>query len=408
MTPAPAQGEREKLVIVGGGMVALKLAEELVALAAGRYEITIAAKERHTPYNRVLLSSLLAGEADEPDLTLRPPAWYARHGLTLLNGREAMSIHPDRREVLLSDGACLPYDRLVLATGSAALRLPIPGNDLPGVLTFRDLDDAKTLQAVTPASRAIVIGGGLLGIEAAYGLAQRGVAVTLLHIMPRLMERQLDGRAAELLKEALERKGIEVVLQAETMAIEGSSKVERVLLKDGRAIGADVVVMAAGIRPETSLARKIGLEVARAIKVDDNLETSRPGIYAIGECAEHRGTCYGIVEPGYEQAKALAAHLSGKPVPYAGSVMATSLKVSGVPLYSMGDFEGDGAEIITLEDEGAGTYRKLVVRDNRLAGVVLFSDTADAPWYRELIARAAPLTEARPLLAFGKAHAEAA
>jgi nitrite reductase (NADH) large subunit len=408
MTPTPAQGEREKLVIVGGGMVALKLAEELIALDARRYEITIAAKERHTPYNRVLLSSLLAGEADEPDLTLRPAAWYTRHGLTLLSGREVVSVRPDRREVTLSDGAALHYDRLVLATGSTALRLPIPGNDLRGVLTFRDLDDAKTLQALAAGARAVVIGGGLLGIEAAYGLVQRGVGVTLLHIMPRLMERQLDGRAAQLLKEAVERKGIEVVLQAETIALEGDGKVERVLLKDGRAIEADVVVMAAGIRPETSLAREIGLQVARAIKVDDNLETSSPGIYAVGECAEHRGTCYGIVEPGYEQAKALAAHLLGKPVPYAGSVMATSLKISGVPLYSMGDFEGEGAEIITLEDEGAGTYRKLVVRDNRLAGVVLFSDTADAPWYRELIARAAPLTKARPFLAFGKAHAEAA
>jgi nitrite reductase (NADH) large subunit len=288
------------------------------------------------------------------------------------------------------------------------LRLPVPGNGLRGVLTFRDLDDAKTLQAVPPGARAVVIGGGLLGIEAACGLVQRGVGVRLLHIMPRLMERQLDSRAAQLLKEAVERKGVEVLLQAETAAMEGSGRVERVLLKDGRAIGADVVVMAAGIRPETSLARSIGLDVARAIRVDDNLETSRPGIYAIGECAEHRGTCYGIVEPGYEQAKALAAHLCGKPVPYGGSVTATSLKVSGVPLYSMGDFEGDGAEIITLQDEGAGTYRKLVVRDDRLAGVVLFRDTTDAPWYRELIARAAPLAKWRPLLAFGKAHAEAA
>lgn len=398
----------ERLLIVGGGMAALKLAEELATLCPRRHAITIAAKEEHPPYNRVLLSSLLAGEAEERDLALRPVHWYAAHGVSLLRGVEVVSVHPDRREAMLGNGTHIAYDRLVLATGSTALRLPIPGNGLQGVITFRDIDDVRTLKGLAPAARAVVIGGGLLGIEAAYGLIKRGVGVTLLHIMPRLMERQLDGRAAQLLKEALERKGIEVVLEAETAAVEGAGKVEGVILKDGRVLAADAVVMAAGIRPQVSLAQGIGLDVGRAIKVDDNLQTSWAGIYAIGECAEHRGTCYGIVEPAYEQARALAAHLSGSPMPYAGSVMAASLKVSGVPLYSMGDFDGKDAEIITLEDQGAGTYRRLVVRDNRLAGVVLFGDTGDASWYRELIGRKTELSEVRAMLPFGKAYAEAA
>ncbi|MGE3064097.1 MAG: NAD(P)/FAD-dependent oxidoreductase [Hyphomicrobiaceae bacterium] len=401
-------GRRERLLIVGGGMAALKLTEELVVLAPGRYDITIASKETHLPYNRVLLSSLLAGEAREPDLTLRPEAWYAANGVALLSGVEVISIDGDRREAVLSGGARLPYDRLVLATGSTPVRLPVPGHALPGVLTFRDLDDVRMLQGLAPGARAVVIGGGLLGIEAAYGLALCGVRVTLLHIMDRLMERQLDARAALLLKEAVAARGITVDLTAETAAIEGRGAVERVVLRDGRILPADMVVMAAGIRPETTLARSIGLEIGRGIKVDDALETSRAGIHAIGECAEHRGTCYGIVEPAYEQARALAAHLSRKSGGYGGSVLATSLKVSGIPLYSMGDFEGEGAEIITLEDEAAATYRRFVVREDRLAGVVLFGDTADAFWYRELIAGAAPLADVRPLLAFGKAYAEAA
>jgi nitrite reductase (NADH) large subunit len=399
---------RERLLVVGGGMAALKLVEELVEQCPGRYEIVVAAKETHAPYNRVLLSSLLAGEAQQADIELRPAAWYGEKGVLLLGGVEASALRPARQEVVLSTGARLGYDRLVLATGSKAIRLPVPGLALPGVLTFRDLDDVSILQRALAGSRAGVIGGGLLGVEAACGLARRGLAVTLIHIMPRLMERQLDARAALLLKAAVESKSVKVVLEAHTAAIEGDGKAERVVLTDGRIFPADLVVMAAGIRPETALAETGGIEIGRGIKVDDKLETNWPGAYAIGECAEHRGTCYGIVEPAYEQAKALARYLAGRPARYDGSLMATSLKVSGVPVYSMGDFEGEGAEAIVLEDEGAGCYRKLVIRNNRLAGVVLFGDTADAFWYRDLIRQASPLTPIRALLAFGRAHAEAA
>ena len=409
MVPVRLEGRRrERLLVVGGGMAALKLVEELIEHCPGRYDIVMAAREPHAPYNRVLLSSLLAGEAQTADIELRPAAWYAEKGVQFLGGIGATAVRPARQEVVLSTGARIGYDRLVLATGSKAIRLPVPGHLLPGVLTFRDLDDVTELQGAAPGSRAVVIGGGLLGVEAACGLAKRGLAVTLIHIMPRLMERQLDDRAAELLKAAVESKGVEVVLEARTAAIEGAGKAERVVLEDGRIFPAALVVMAAGIRPETALAENGGIEIGRGIKVDDKLETNWPGVYAIGECAEHRGACYGIVEPVYEQAKALARYLAGRPARYEGSLLATSLKVSSVPVYSMGDFEGDGAETIVLEDEGVGTYRKLVVRDNRLTGVVLFGDTGDAFWYRDLIRQSAPLTKIRSLLAFGRAHAEAA
>ena len=267
---------------------------------------------------------------------------------------------------------------------------------------------SRCCSAPRRTSRAVVIGGGLLGVEAACGLARRGVAVTLLHLMPRLMERQLDARSAALLKAAVEAKGIEVLLEAETAAIEGDGRAERVVLQDGRAFPAGLVVMAAGIRPETALAETGGLKIGRGIKVDDKLETSWPGVYAIGECAEHRGRCYGVVEPVYEQAKVLARHLAGMPARYEGSLAAASLKVSGVPVFSMGDFEGECADTILLEDEGAPTYRKLVIRDDRLVGVVLFGDTADSLWYRDLVRLAAPIAPLRAALAFGKAHAEAA
>jgi nitrite reductase [NAD(P)H] large subunit len=399
-------GNRERLVIVGGGMAGLKLIEELVALCPGRHDIVLAGKEPRPPYNRVLLSSLLAGEAQEADIELSPRSWFAEHGIGLVCGMPAAELQSATREVVLGNGVHLGYDRLVLATGSNAIRPPISGHDLEGVTTFRDLADVDALRAVKTGGRAVVIGGGLLGIEAAHGLAQRGVGVTLLHLMPRLMERQLDAPAAALLKAAIETLGIEVVLEAETAGIEGEDRAERVRLKDGRTFPASLVVMAAGVRPETALAQRAGIETGRGIKVDDKLETNRPSVYAIGECAEHRGVCYGLVEPAYEQAKALARHLAGLPTRYEGSLPATSLKVSGVPVFSMGDFEGEGAETIMLEDQDAGTYRKLVVRDNRLTGAVLIGDTTDALWYRELMCARVQIAPFRDTLVFGRALAE--
>ena len=396
---------RERLVIVGGGMAALELIEEIVALCPGRYEVVLVAKEHRPPYNRVLLSSLLAGQAQEADIELRPAAWFADNGIALVTGNPVTALRPARCEAVLAGGAHLSYDRLVLATGSSAIRLPIPGRALPGVATFRDLADVETLRAVDSGRRAVVIGGGLLGIEAAYGLSRRGVGVTLLHLMPRLMERQLDAPAAALLEGAVGKLGIAVHLEAQTVAIEGTGGAERVVLEDGRAFPASLVVMATGVRPETALARSAGIGTGRGITVDDKLETDRPSVYAIGECAEHRGVCYGLVEPAHAQARVLARHLAGMPARYDGSLPATSLKVSGVPVFSMGDFEGEGADTIVLEDQAAATYRKLVVRDGRLAGAVLFGDTTDAPWYRELMCARAPIAPLRDGLIFGRAFA---
>jgi nitrite reductase (NADH) large subunit len=389
-------------------MAGLKLVEEVVELCPGRYDITMVGAEARPAYNRVLLSSLLAGDAQESDIALRPAAWYVDNAIELLTGAPCTALRPATREVVLSTSACLGYDRLVLATGSTAVRLPIPGRELPGVLTFRDLEDVAAMQRARPRTPVVVIGGGLLGVEAAYGLAKRGCKATLLHIMPRLMERQLDARAAALLATAVQYNGIEVVLQAQTAAIEGAGHAERVVLKDGRAFPAELVVMAAGIRPATALAESGGLAIGRGIVVDDAFQTTAPGIYAVGECAEHRGACCGLVEPAYEQAKALARRLAGLPARYEGSLSAASLKVSGVPVFSMGDSEGEGAETILLEDPEAGSYRKLVVRDGRLAGAVLFGDTGDALWYRDLIRQQAPIAPIRAALAFGRAYAEAA
>jgi nitrite reductase (NADH) large subunit len=387
-------------------MAGLKMVEEIVALCPSRYETVLVGKEPHPPYNRVLLSSLLAGEAEEADIELRPRGWYADNGVELVCGDAASELRPAECELVLASRARLGYDRLVLATGSNAIRLSIPGHGLRGVTTFRDLADAEALRVAEPAARAVVIGGGLLGIEAAYGLRRRGLSVTLVHLMPRLMERQLDAPAAALLKGAIKRLGIDVLLETETVAIEGDGRAERVRLKDGGALSASLVVMAAGVRSETGLAQGAGIEVGRGILVDDKLETNLPGVYAIGECAEHRGLCYGLVEPAYAQAKVLARYLAGLPARYQGSLLSTNLKVSGVPVFSMGDFEGDGAETIVLEDQEAATYRKLVVRDGRLAGAVLVGDTADALWYRDLMSARTLIAPLRDRLVFGRALAE--
>jgi nitrite reductase (NADH) large subunit len=399
---------RERLLVVGAGMAGFKLVEELTRLSPLGFDITMVGAEAHLPYNRVLLSSLLAGDVQAGDLELRPRSWYRDKGIELLTGLACRSLDPLERRVTLTGGASLTFDRLVLATGSTAVRLPIPGCELAGVVTFRDLGDAAHLGRTRPGMPAVVIGGGLLGVEAAHGLARRGARVTLLHLMPRLMERQLDARSAALLAAALRGKGIEVVLEAQTAAIAGTARALDIRLRDGRSYPAEMVVMAVGIRPATALARTGGLKIGRGVKVDDGLQTSVPGIYAIGECAEHRGTCCGLLEPAYEQAEALARLFAGLPARYASGVTGTALKVSGVPVVSLGDFEGGEAEAILLEDQGAAFYRKLVVRDGRLAGAVLFGDTAEALWYRDLIRQQAPVAPFRSSLAFGRAYAEAA
>jgi nitrite reductase (NADH) large subunit len=401
--------DRERLLVVGNGMAAMRLLEELDARGAEDFDITVVGAETRPAYNRILLSPLLSGEMAWEEVCLRPAEWYAERGIALVLGDAVTALDAVAKTATLASGAILPFDRCVLATGSAPFVLPIPGNTLPGVRTFRDVADVEAMTAATAGgSPAVVIGGGLLGIEAAYGLAQRGVPVTLIHIMDRLMERQLDAEAAGLLKRAIETKGITVLLEAQTAEIVGETQVGAVRLKDGRELPCALVVMAAGVRPETNLARAAGLTVERGVLVDDRLTTAHPDIHAIGECAQHRGACYGLVEPCYQQATVLADVLTGTERDYPGTVVSTNLKVSGVPVFSAGDFEGVGAETIIYRDSALPAYRKLVLRDGCLTGAVLLGDTADSQWYLDLIREGRPIHDIRPHLPFGQAYAEAA
>jgi nitrite reductase (NADH) large subunit len=394
---------RERLVIIGAGMAAARFLAELALHCPQRYDITLIGAEPHDPYNRILLSSLLAGDRTAEDLMLEEARVLP--GVTFLVGEAVASIDRATSAVQTASGARIPYDRLVLAVGSDPIRLPLPGMDLPGVFTFRDRSDAEGLiEASETARRAVVVGGGLLGLEAAYGLARRGVAVTVVHLMGWLMERQIDTNAARVLQASLAARGMDVLLEAETEAVLGETRATGLRLKDGRALPADLVVFAIGIRPNIGLARDAGLTVRRGVVVDDAMTTSDPRIIAIGECAEHRGATYGLVAPLWEQAAVAAQQLAGvcKNL-YAGSLIATSLKVTGVELFSAGQILADeGAEEIVYEDKGAGIYRKLVLKDGRIAGAVLLGDARDSGWYLDLMRRAADVTAMRYDLVFGR------
>jgi nitrite reductase (NADH) large subunit len=340
---------------------------------------------------------------------LKTAAWWRDNGITLRYGCAVQSVDVQARTVGLADGRSLSFSKLVFATGSRPIRLSLPGSTLSGIIAFRDTADVAAMAAkAQKGARIAVIGGGLLGLEAAYGLRKSGADVTLVHLMDRLMERQLDARAAAMLKRAVEALGVTVLTSAESARIEGEDHVEALVLTDGRKIPADIVVFAVGIVPNVALARDAGLESARGILVDDGLETSVPGIYAIGECIEHRGRCYGLVEPAYEQARVLARRLADEDASYAGSTLATNLKVSGVNVFSAGDFAGGpGTEEIIFSDPGFGTYKKLVLRDGRLAGAVLYGDTADGLWYLDLIRKNTSVESFRGDLIFGRAFATA-
>jgi nitrite reductase (NADH) large subunit len=399
----------EPLVIIGNGMAAARFVEELASRALGRYAVAVVGEEPRLAYNRVLLSAVLAKEVAPAEVELKSARWWRERGVTVLYGKAAVAIDPAIRRVRLAGGATLPYTNLVLATGSRPIRLPIPGMELRGVLTFRDLGDVAALEGAAAAGvKAVVIGGGLLGLEAAYGLAKAGAKVSVVHLMDRLMERQLDARAAGLLKRALEAKGIDVHLEASTAALRGVRQVEAVELADSRVLEADLVVVAVGIRANVALGQTAGLDVNRGIVVNDGMQTSLAGIHAIGECAEHRGVCYGLVEPAYEQARVLARRLAGDATAsYPGSVLATNLKVSGVNVFSAGDFLGAaGTETVLLCDPGLDTYKKLVIADGRLVGAVLYGDTEDGLWYLDLIRAGASIDAIRSDLVFGRSLVE--
>ena len=354
----------------------------------------------------MLLSSLLANEVKADDIELKPRGWWGKNGITNVYGRAVTSIDRKRKVVVIGDKE-VAYSKLVLATGSHAIKLPKPGMDLPGAITFRWMGDVdQMLNGVAPGRPAVVIGGGLLGLEAAYGLVKAGVKVTLLHIGQRLMERQLDEPAGNMLLNAILDKGCEVILGADTARVLGADKVESVELADGRVLEADLVVCAVGVRPNADLGKAAGLEAKRGLLVDDHMRTSDPDIYAIGECCEHRGNTYGLVEPAYEQARALARTLAGdRGAAYNGSVIGTNLKVSGVSLFSAGDITGDGKEILLFEDLKKNIYKKIVLDGDRITGAVLYGDTADGLWYLDLMKSGKEVGDMRDDLIFGRSLA---
>ena len=402
--PAPAR----RLVVIGNGMAGCRAVEEILERDPARYAITIFGAEPRVNYNRIMLSPVLAGEKSFDEIVINDAAWYADNAITLVSGDPVVSIDRAARTVTAQSGRTELYDQLLIATGSDPFIIPIPGKELPGVVTFRDLDDVdKMLLAAEGGGNAVVIGGGLLGLEAAHGLSLRGMAVTVIHLMPTLMERQLDEAAGWLLKEELEARGQVILTGADTAEIIGTDgHVSGVRLKDGREIAADIVVMAVGIRPATGLAKAAGLEVERGIMVDDHLVTSDPAVLAVGECVQHRGNCYGLVAPLWEMCRALADHATGAPTGYQGSVTSTKLKVSGIEVFSAGDFSGgDGAEDIVMRDAARGVYKRVIVKDDRLVGAVLYGDTADGNWYFDLLKNGEDVSEIRDALIFGQAFA---
>jgi NAD(P)H-dependent nitrite reductase large subunit/NAD(P)H-dependent nitrite reductase small subunit len=408
-SPQPMSKPRKrKLVVVGNGMAGMRTVEELLALAPSSYEIAVFGAEPHGNYNRILLSPLLAGETRAEDIVLHSPEWYEQNGVKLHAGDPVVEIDRRRRIVRSRSGVELFYDRLLLATGSQPIALPVPGADLPGVVTFRDLADVdKMLEAARRYRRAIVIGGGLLGLEAANGLLRRGMQVTVVHLHDTLMDRQLDRAAGRLLRATLEERGLEFRMPARTAAILGEERVAGLRFDDDSELAADLVVMAAGVRPNIALALGAGLRCERGILVDDTLQTFDPGIYAVGECVQHRNSTFGLVAPLWEQARVCATHLAelgtGR---YTGTLPATQLKVAGIQVYSAGDIlDGNRSEAIVLHDRRRGIYRRLIVRDNKLRGAVLYGDAKDGPWLHELITQGRDISELRDRLPFGKASA---
>ncbi len=398
---------KERLAMIGNGMAGVRTLEELLKLAPDLYDITVFGAEPFGNYNRILLSPVLAGEKTLDDIMLNDLDWYASRGITLHAGKKVVAIDRRRRRVVAEDGTEAPYDRLLLATGSNPMILPVPGRDLEGVITFRDIHDVNAMLEASRCGRhAVVIGGGLLGLEAANGLKERGMTVTVVHLMDTLMERQLDKPAGALLKRALEEKGLTFLMETETEAILGEEEVRAVRFKDGTEIPADLVVMAVGIRPNIELARAAGLYCERGVVVNDTLQTFDPRIYAVGECVQHRGRTYGLVAPLFEMARVCANHLARLGYArYEGTVTSTKLKVTGIDLFSAGDFHGDAdSEEIVLRDDSQGIYKKLVLKDDRIRGAVLYGDTMDGSWYFQLMRDGTNIADIRDHLLFGQAH----
>ena len=405
---APAR--RRRLVVIGNGMAGMRAVEELLEFAPDRYDITVFGAEPHPNYNRILLSPLLAGDKNTADIILNTREWYADHNITLHSGDPVAAIDRRHRMVRSRKGVEVPYDRLLIATGSTPLVLPIPGKELPGVVTFRALADVDAmLESARRHKTAVVIGGGLLGLEAASALARRGMDVTVVHLFDTLMERQLDAPAAALLRSSLESRGLKFRMPAKTAAILGESRVTAVRFEDGLELAADLVVMATGVRPNIELAARAGLRCERGILVDDTMQTYDPSIYAVGECVQHRNRTFGLVAPLWDQARVCAIHLAEVGVSrYRGTLPATQLKVAGIELYSAGDFgNAAGTEALVLQDHRNGIYKRLVIRDNKLHGAVLYGDAKHGSWYFELMSAGKDIGGMRDRLLFGPEHTDA-
>ncbi|WP_170341972.1 nitrite reductase large subunit NirB [Ruegeria arenilitoris] len=396
---------KQKLVVIGAGMASGRVLEHLTETAPDAFDITLFNAEPRGNYNRIMLSPVLSGDKTYEDIVTHDGDWYAQRGIACRFGEHVVKIDREMK-VVEGENGHVPYDKLLIATGSAPFIIPVPGKDLPGVITYRDLDDTNAMiDAAAKGGNAVVIGGGLLGLEAAAGLAERGMTVTVVHLMGHLMERQLDEAAGYLLRKDLERRGITVRTQASTKAILGEGRAEAVLLESGETLPADLVVMAVGIRPETRLATDAGLDVARGIEVNAQMQSSDPDVMAVGECVEFDGHLFGLVAPLFDQAKVVANTLLGQPDAFVVKELATKLKVTGCDLFSAGDFaEGEGRDDIVFRDPARGVYKRLVIEDDRLIGAVMYGDTADGSWFFGLIKDGTDIDEMRDTLIFGPAY----
>ncbi|MDO8606885.1 MAG: nitrite reductase large subunit NirB [Phaeospirillum sp.] len=401
---------RQKLVVIGNGMAGMRTVEELLAIAPARFDITVFGAEPHPNYNRIMLSSVLAGEKEVDDIIINPRVWYAENGIALHTGDPVVAIDRAAKTVTSLSGLVVPYDRLLLATGSKPLMPPLPGLELPGVVAFRDIADVeKMLAAAEQKQRAVVIGGGLLGLEAAWGLRRRGMPVALVHLMPTLMERQLDVEAGHLLQKDLTERGLHFFTGAQTEEIMGLDRAEGLKLTDGREVPADLVVVAIGIRPNIDLAKGAGLDINRGIEVGDDMCCSDPAIYAVGECVEHRGQVFGLVAPIWEQAKVCASRLAGRDdANYQTPPLSTRLKITGIDVFSVGQLTAvdEGDEELIYRDSAKGIYKKLVLRADKVVGAVMYGDVADGAWYFQMLREKADVAAMRDRMIFGQAYAD--
>lgn len=402
--------KKMKLVMVGNGMAGVRAIEELLKIEPDLYEITVFGAEPHPNYNRILLSPVLAGEQTIDEIVLNSWEWYAENHITLHAGKKVVEIDRIKRIVRAEDGTTAEYDRLLMCTGSNPFILPVPGKDLKGVIAYRDIADTDyMIEAARVHKNAVVIGGGLLGLEAANGLMLRGMNVTVVHVMPWLMERQLDDVAGKLLQKSLEDRGLKFMIGAHTQELVGGpeGRVTSIRFKDGTEVAADLVVMAVGIRPNTELAEKARIHCNRGIVVNDTMQTvTDPRIYSVGECAAHRGIAYGLVAPLFEQAKVAANHLAQFGIGrYQGSLTSTKLKVTGIDLFSAGEFMGgEGTEEIVMSDPFGGVYKKLVIKDDKLIGACMYGDTVDGAWYFKLLREGRKIGDIRDKLMFGESN----